>query len=99
MLEDFCCHVINNLVSIRQGRRGCAKNIVAAGGSARCPVLQAGIGAMAAVDSRTGILIQPIVLNEMTAGFAGLFVQNNHLNLILEFITLKVNRVFNSMIC
>ena len=58
-----------------------------------------GLCAMAAVHPEKSAVVQGIVLLEMDAVFAGLVFHVDHLGNVVEFITLNVNRVLNSMLC
>lgn len=62
-------------------------------GVAGLPVFDPGIYAVPAINSGTALLIYNIVLPVVDAVFAGGIVHGGHLMLIIEFITLKVNRV------
>ena len=70
--------------------------IMGTGLGSRLAGFQPRIDAMAAVDRMAAFAVVEIVLAEMDTGFAGLGVHINHLTHIIEFITLKVNRVINS---
>lgn len=51
-------------------------------------VFQSGIAAMPAVYRGAVLLVEVIVLNEMLACFAAWSVHDDHLKIIIEFITL-----------
>ena len=53
---------------------------------------------MTAVDTENSLAVQNVMLSVIGTGIAGFILHFNHLKNIIEFITLKVNRVIYTMI-
>lgn len=92
-MEEFRGQVMHHPFPAWKCRRNSPAYIMTAGGVSWLPVFDSGIYTVSAINSGAALLIYNIVLAVVSAVFAGGIVHDGHLILIIEFITLKVNRV------